>query len=59
MLNGRTELHVFDTGSVIGNRYCQDVVLTYVRLFRVFIGENIIFMDDNACHTGLMLFSSY
>ncbi|GFW03656.1 transposable element Tcb2 transposase [Trichonephila clavipes] len=48
MLNGRTELHIFDRESVIGNRYCEDVLLPHVRLFRGAIGPDFIFMDDNA-----------
>ena len=48
MLNGRTELHVFDRGSVTGDRYCEEVLLPYVRLFRGAIGPDFIFMDDNA-----------
>ncbi|GFT61948.1 transposable element Tcb2 transposase [Trichonephila clavipes] len=27
MLNGRTELHIFDRGSVIGDRYCKEELL--------------------------------
>ncbi|GFU60035.1 transposable element Tc3 transposase [Trichonephila clavipes] len=48
MLNGRIELHIFDRGSVIGDRYCEEVLLPHVRLFRGVIGPDIIFMDDNA-----------
>ncbi|GFW23601.1 transposable element Tcb2 transposase [Trichonephila clavipes] len=48
MLNGRTELHIFDRVSVIGDRYCEEVLLPYVRLFRGAIGPDFIFMDDNA-----------
>ncbi|GFY22993.1 transposable element Tcb2 transposase [Trichonephila clavipes] len=48
MLNGRTELHIFDRGSVIGDRYCEEVLLPPVRLFRGVIGPDFIFMDDNA-----------
>ncbi|GFU95289.1 transposable element Tcb2 transposase [Trichonephila clavipes] len=48
MLNGRTELHIFDKGSVIGNRYCEEVLLPHMRLFRDAIGPDFIFMDDNA-----------
>ncbi|GFT85402.1 transposable element Tcb2 transposase [Trichonephila clavipes] len=33
MLNGRTELHIFDRGSVTGDRYCEEVLLPHVRLF--------------------------
>ncbi|KFM62858.1 Transposable element Tc3 transposase, partial [Stegodyphus mimosarum] len=48
MLNGRNELHVFDRGSVTGDRYCEEVLLPYVCLFRGAIGPDLIFMDDNA-----------
>ncbi|GFT25627.1 transposable element Tcb2 transposase [Trichonephila clavipes] len=48
MLNGRTELHIFDRGSVIGDRYCEEVLLPHVHLFRGAIGPYFIFMDDNA-----------
>ncbi|GFW61220.1 transposable element Tcb2 transposase [Trichonephila clavipes] len=48
MLNGRTELHIFDRGSVIGDLYCEEVLLPHVRLFRGAIGPDFIFMDDNA-----------
>ncbi|KFM73418.1 hypothetical protein X975_11560, partial [Stegodyphus mimosarum] len=48
MLNGRTELHVFDRGSVTRDLYCQEVILPHVHLFRGAIGANVIFMDDNA-----------
>ncbi|GFV76092.1 transposable element Tcb2 transposase [Trichonephila clavipes] len=48
VLNGQTELHIFDRGSVIGDRYCEEVLLPHVRLFRGAIGPDFIFMDDNA-----------
>ncbi|GFT70570.1 transposable element Tcb2 transposase [Trichonephila clavipes] len=48
MLNGYTELHIFDRGSVTGDRYCEEVLLPHVRLFRGAIGPDFIFMDDNA-----------
>ncbi|GFV54837.1 transposable element Tc3 transposase [Trichonephila clavipes] len=48
MLNGQTELHIFDRGSVTGVRYCKEVLLLHVRLFRGDIGPDFIFMDDNA-----------
>ncbi|GFW67662.1 transposable element Tcb2 transposase [Trichonephila clavipes] len=48
MLNERTELHIFDRGSVTGDRYCEEVLLPHVRLFRGAIDPDFIFMDDNA-----------
>ncbi|GFY19108.1 transposable element Tcb1 transposase [Trichonephila clavipes] len=48
MLNGRTELHIFDRASVTGYRYCEKALLPHVCLFRDAIGPDFIFMDDNA-----------
>ncbi|GFX22229.1 transposable element Tcb2 transposase [Trichonephila clavipes] len=51
MLGSRTDLHIFDAGSVNGTRYCNEVLLPYVRLFRGAMGLQFLFMDDNApCH---------
>ncbi|GFT65990.1 transposable element Tcb2 transposase [Trichonephila clavipes] len=51
MLGSRTDLHIFDVGSVNGTRYCNEILLPYVRLFRGAMGLQFPFMDDNApCH---------
>ncbi|GFT20557.1 transposable element Tcb2 transposase [Trichonephila clavipes] len=51
MLGSRTDLHIFDAGSVNGTRYCIEILLPYVRLFRGSMGLQFLFMDDNApCH---------
>ncbi|GFV52504.1 transposable element Tc3 transposase [Trichonephila clavipes] len=51
MLDSRTDLHIFDAGSVNGTRFCNDILLPYVRLFRGAMGLHFLFMDDNApCH---------
>ncbi|GFT28326.1 transposable element Tc1 transposase [Trichonephila clavipes] len=51
MLGSRTDLHIFDAGSVNGTRYCNEILLPYVRLFRGAMGLPFLFMDDNApCH---------
>ncbi|GFU41551.1 transposable element Tcb2 transposase [Trichonephila clavipes] len=51
MLGSRTDLQIFDAGSVNGTRYCNEILLPYVRLFRDAMGLQILFMDDNApCH---------
>ncbi|GFW13891.1 transposable element Tcb2 transposase [Trichonephila clavipes] len=51
MLGSRTDLHIFDAGSVNGTRYCNEILLPYVRLFRGAMGLEFLFMDDNApCH---------
>ncbi|GFT96992.1 transposable element Tcb2 transposase [Trichonephila clavipes] len=51
MLGSVTDLHIFDAGSVNGTRYCNEILLPYVRLFRGAMGLQFLFMDDNApCH---------
>ncbi|GFW71416.1 transposable element Tcb1 transposase [Trichonephila clavipes] len=51
MLCSRTDLPIFDAGSVNGTRYCNEILLPYVRLFRRAMGLQFLFMDDNApCH---------
>ncbi|GFT24133.1 transposable element Tcb2 transposase [Trichonephila clavipes] len=51
MLGSRTDLHIFDAGSVNGTGYCNETLLPYVRLFRGAMGLQFLFMDDNApCH---------
>ncbi|GFV27370.1 hypothetical protein TNCV_3795651 [Trichonephila clavipes] len=36
------------TDSVNGTRYCNEILLPYVRLFRGAMGLQFLFMDDNA-----------
>ncbi|GFW31402.1 transposable element Tcb2 transposase [Trichonephila clavipes] len=43
-----TDLHIFDGGSINGNRYCNEILLPYVRLFRSAMGLQFLFMDKNA-----------
>ncbi|GFU64618.1 transposable element Tcb2 transposase [Trichonephila clavipes] len=51
MLGSRTDLHIFDAGSVNGTRYCNEILLPYVRRFRGAMGLQFLFMDGNApCH---------
>ncbi|GFV60590.1 transposable element Tc3 transposase [Trichonephila clavipes] len=51
MLGSRTDLHIFDAGSVDGTRYCNEILLPYVLFFRGAMGLQFLFMDDNApCH---------
>ncbi|GFV96719.1 transposable element Tcb2 transposase [Trichonephila clavipes] len=38
MLGSRTDLHIFDAGSVNVTRYCNEILLPYVRLFRGAMG---------------------
>ncbi|GFW27293.1 DDE_3 domain-containing protein [Trichonephila clavipes] len=45
------DLHIFDAGSVNGTRYCNEILLPYVRLFRGAMDLQFLFMEDNApCH---------
>ncbi|GFT20088.1 transposable element Tcb2 transposase [Trichonephila clavipes] len=56
MLGSRTELHIFDADSVNGTRYCNEILLPYVRLFRGAMGLQFLFMDDNVpCHRKVAL----
>ncbi|XP_055950866.1 uncharacterized protein LOC129984948 [Argiope bruennichi] len=56
MQDTRTPLHVFDNGSVNAQKYRQEVLEPYVRLFRGAVGPEFIFMDDNALpHRALMV----
>ncbi|GFU80502.1 transposable element Tcb2 transposase [Trichonephila clavipes] len=48
MLNRLTELHVFNKGSVNGDRYCKEEILPHVRLFRGAIGPDFVFIEGNA-----------
>ncbi|GFX15234.1 transposable element Tcb2 transposase [Trichonephila clavipes] len=51
MLGSRTDLHIFDASSVNGIRYCNEILLPHVLLFRGAMGLQFLFMDDNApCH---------
>ncbi|GFX42288.1 transposable element Tc3 transposase [Trichonephila clavipes] len=56
MMNGRTDLHFFDTGSVTAQRYKDEVLEPYVRLFRGAVGSDFLFMDDNIpCHRAALI----
>lgn len=48
MMNGRTQLHVFDRGNINALRYRDEILRPYVRLFRGAVGPDFLFMDDNA-----------
>ncbi|GFS71370.1 transposable element Tc1 transposase [Trichonephila clavipes] len=54
MINGRTHLHVVANGTLTGQRYIDEVLLSHVRLFCGAVGDKFDFMDDNAtCHRTL------
>ncbi|GFU66856.1 transposable element Tcb1 transposase [Trichonephila clavipes] len=58
MLGSRTDLHIFDSGSVNGTRYCNEILLPYVRLFRG-LGSAVPFhgqctmSSHSSCRTAL------
>ncbi|GFV67859.1 HTH_Tnp_Tc3_2 domain-containing protein [Trichonephila clavipes] len=60
MLGSRTDLHIFDAGSVNGTRYCNEILLPYVRLFRgamevavPFHGRQCTMSLHSSCRTAL------
>ncbi|GFX69423.1 hypothetical protein TNCV_1547541 [Trichonephila clavipes] len=53
MLGSRTDLHIFDAGSVNGTRYCNEILLPYVRLFRGALGLQYLYMDKTMHHEFL------
>ncbi|GFW01598.1 transposable element Tcb2 transposase [Trichonephila clavipes] len=56
MIDGRTDLHFFDTGSMTAQRSRDEVLEPYVRLFRGAVSPDFIFMDDNAsCHRVVLI----
>ncbi|KFM77065.1 Transposable element Tc1 transposase, partial [Stegodyphus mimosarum] len=56
MMDGRTDLHFFDTVSVTSLRYRDEALEPYFRLFRGAVGSDFIFMDDNApCHRVVLV----
>ncbi|GFX07562.1 transposable element Tc1 transposase [Trichonephila clavipes] len=56
-LDGRTPLHVFESGSVAGVRCRDEVLEPYVHLFRGACGPEFILMDDNVRpHRALLVY---
>lgn len=46
-LTARTDLHVFNRGSVNSHTYISDILAEYVLPFAPYIGENFLLMQDN------------
>ncbi|GFV73631.1 DDE_3 domain-containing protein [Trichonephila clavipes] len=42
MINGRTRLHVVANGTMTGQRYIDEVLLSHVRLFRGAVGDKFV-----------------
>ncbi|GFX03980.1 transposable element Tcb2 transposase [Trichonephila clavipes] len=59
MLGSRTDLHIFDAGSVNGTRYCNEILLPYVRLLEAlwvcssFHGRQCTMSSHSSCRTAL------
>ena len=47
-LTARTDLVVIDNGAMNADRYIRNILEEHVVPFAPYIGENFIFMDDNA-----------
>ena len=47
-LAARTELHVVAQGTLTAARYVEDILEQYVVPFAPFIGENFLYLHDNA-----------
>ncbi|GFV38909.1 transposable element Tc3 transposase [Trichonephila clavipes] len=56
MMDGRTDLHFFDTGSVTAQRYRDGVLDPYVRDA---VGSDFIFMDDNVPYHRAVLIDDF
>ncbi|GFY23185.1 transposable element Tcb2 transposase [Trichonephila clavipes] len=55
MMDSRTDLHFFDTGSVTAQKNRDEVLEPYVHLFRGAVGPEFIFLDDNApCYRAVL-----
>ncbi|GFV17415.1 transposable element Tcb2 transposase [Trichonephila clavipes] len=51
MLGSRTDLHIFDAGSVNGTRYCNEILFHMCVFFRGAMGLQFLFINYNApCH---------
>ncbi|GFW48948.1 hypothetical protein TNCV_3901461 [Trichonephila clavipes] len=59
MLGSRADFHIFDAGSVNGTRYCNEILLPYVRLFRGAMGlqfnapRQCTMSSHSSCQTAL------
>ncbi|GFW44249.1 transposable element Tcb2 transposase [Trichonephila clavipes] len=48
MADGHSDLHVSDRGTLTDQRYWDEILASYSRLFRRTYGPNLICLDDNA-----------
>ncbi|GFT68839.1 transposable element Tcb2 transposase [Trichonephila clavipes] len=60
MLGSRTDLHIFDAGSVNGTRFCNEILLPYVRLLEalwvcsIYHGRQCTMSSHSSCRTALI-----
>ena len=47
-MQGKTDLHIIENGTLTAVRYVNEILDVYVRQYAVAIGAEIILMDDNA-----------
>ena len=47
--NDRTPLQICERGNVTMERFCREILLDHIRLFRYAVRPEFLFMDDNAC----------
>jgi transposase len=47
-LDGHSDLHIFEGGTLTRSRYRDEILEHYVRPHASEVGENFLFMDDNA-----------
>ena len=47
-LNGKTDLHIVDNGTLTAERYCREIREVHVRPYAGAVGPDFILMQDNA-----------
>jgi len=58
-MQGKTDLHIVDNGSLTGQRYVDVILDVYVRPYAGAIGPEFILMDDNASPHRAMVTNRY
>jgi len=58
-MQGKTELHIVENGTLTAERYCNEILDVYVRPYAGAIGQDFILMDDNARPHGARITNQY
>ena len=58
-MQGKTDLHIVNNGSLTGQRYVDEILDVYVRLYAGAIGPEFILMDDNVSPHRAMVTNRY